>query len=147
MPGRGIPPSGTRAIVGRLRFPDAAGHRGGSMTEPEDRNVGIIREFRTNHGKVGGYFEGRPLLLLTVRGARTGAERTKPLAYLADDDRFVIFATKGGSPANPDWYHNVTANPDVTIEVGDRRLRARGRAAPEAERTPRHPQRGPQGPA
>src|SRR6266702_1664117 len=125
MPGRGIPPSGTRAIVGRLRFPDAAGHRGGSMTEPEDRNVGIIREFRTNQGKVGGYFEGRPLLLLTVRGARTGAERTKPLAYLADDDRFVIFATKGGSPANP----------DVTIEVGDRRLQARARVTDEPERT------------
>ena len=105
------------------------------MTEPEDRNVGIIREFRTNQGKVGGYFEGRPLLLLTVRGARTGAERTKPLAYLADDDRFVIFATKGGSPANPDWYHNVTANPDVTIEVGDRRLQARARVTDEPERT------------
>src|SRR2546430_10054077 len=99
------------------------------MTEREDRNAGIIQEFRTNHGKVGGYFEGRPLLLLTMRGARTGVERTTPLAYLADGERFVIFATKGGAPTNPDWYYNVSANPDVTIEVGDRRFPAKATMA------------------
>ncbi len=105
------------------------------MTEPEDRNAGIIQEFRTNHGKVGGYFEGRPLLLLTMRGARTGVERTTPLAYLADGERFVVFATKGGAPTNPDWYYNVSANPDVTIEVGDRRLPAKARVTAEPERS------------
>jgi deazaflavin-dependent oxidoreductase (nitroreductase family) len=105
------------------------------MTEREDRNTGIIQEFRTNHGKVGGYFEGRPLLLLTMRGAKTGRERTKPLAYLADGERYVIFATKGGAPTNPAWYHNVAANPDVTIEVGDQRIRAEARVAVEPERT------------
>src|SRR6266566_4832288 len=113
----------------------AADRRGGSMTDREDRNAGIIQEFRTNHGKVGGYFEGRPLLLLTMRGARTGAERTTPLAYLADGERFVIFATKGGAPTNPDWYYNVAANPEVTIEVGDRRLQATARVTAEPERT------------
>jgi len=105
------------------------------MTEREDRNAGIIQEFRTNHGKVGGYFEGRPLLLLTMRGAKTGVERTTPLAYLADGERFVIFATKGGAPTNPDWYYNVSANPDVTIEVGDRRLPAKARVTAEPERS------------
>jgi deazaflavin-dependent oxidoreductase (nitroreductase family) len=105
------------------------------MADPEDRNTGIIEEFRANHGKVGGYFEGRPLLLLTMRGAKSGAERTTPLAYLADGERFVIFATKGGAPTNPDWYYNVAANPEVTIEVGDRRLQAKARVTAEPERT------------
>jgi len=105
------------------------------MTEREDRNTGIIQEFRTNHGKVGGYFEGRPLLLLTMRGAKTGRERTTPLAYLADGERYVIFATKGGAPTNPAWYYNVAANPDVTIEVGDRRIQAEARVTNEPERT------------
>jgi len=105
------------------------------MTEREDRNTGIIQEFRTNHGKVGGYFEGRPLLLLTMRGAKTGRERTTPLAYLADGERYVIFATKGGAPTNPAWYYNVAANPDVTIEVGDRRIQAEARVTTEPERT------------
>ena len=105
------------------------------MADPEDRNTGIIEEFRANHGKVGGYFEGRPLLLLTVRGAKSGTERTTPLAYLADGERFAIFATKGGAPTNPDWYYNVAANPDVTIEIGDRRLQAKARVTAEPERT------------
>jgi len=105
------------------------------MTEREDRNTRIIQEFRTNHGKVGGYFEGRPLLLLTMRGAKTGRERTTPLAYLADGERYVIFATKGGAPTNPAWYYNVAANPDVTIEVGDRRIQAEARVTNEPERT------------
>jgi hypothetical protein len=71
------------------------------MVDREDRNAGIMKEFRTNHGKVGGYFEGRPLLLLTMRGAKSGKQRTTPLAYLADGERFVIFATKGGVPPTP----------------------------------------------
>jgi deazaflavin-dependent oxidoreductase (nitroreductase family) len=118
-----------------FRFTTVTMARGGSMADREDRNAGIIQEFRANHGKVGGYFEGRPLLLLTARGAKSGAERTTPLAYLADGERFVIFATKGGAPTNPDWYYNLAANPDVTIEVGDRRLPARARVTTEPERT------------
>ena len=70
-----------------------------------------------------------------MRGAKSGAERTTPLAYLADGERFVVFATKGGAPTNPDWYYNVAANPEVTIEVGDRRLHAKARVTAEPERT------------
>jgi deazaflavin-dependent oxidoreductase (nitroreductase family) len=104
------------------------------MPERNDRNAAIIDEFRANHGKVGGHFEGRPLLLLTARGARSGLERTTPLAYLPDGDRYVIFATKGGSPTHPSWYHNVAANPDVTVEVGDRRFPAKARVTTDPER-------------
>ncbi|MEX2203659.1 MAG: nitroreductase family deazaflavin-dependent oxidoreductase [Actinomycetota bacterium] len=83
-----------------------------------DRNARIIDEFHANEGRVGGYFEGHTLLLLHHRGAKTGRQRVNPLAYLPDGDRFVIFATKGGSPTNPDWYHNLMAHPDVEVEVG-----------------------------
>jgi deazaflavin-dependent oxidoreductase (nitroreductase family) len=83
-----------------------------------DRNTRIIEEFRTNEGRVGGYFEGHTLLLLHTKGAKSGQARVNPLAYLPDGDRLVIFATKGGSPTNPDWYHNLMAHPDVDVEVG-----------------------------
>jgi deazaflavin-dependent oxidoreductase (nitroreductase family) len=83
-----------------------------------DRNSGIIDEFRANEGRVGGYFEGHTLLLLHTVGAKSGQPRVNPVAYLPDGNRFVIFATKGGSPTNPDWYHNLMANPDVQVEVG-----------------------------
>jgi deazaflavin-dependent oxidoreductase (nitroreductase family) len=83
-----------------------------------DRNTGIIEEFHANEGRVGGYFEGHTLLLLHTVGAKSGQLRVNPVAYLPDGDRFVIFATKGGSPTNPDWYHNLLAHPDVEVEVG-----------------------------
>ena len=103
------------------------------MADREDRNTGIIEEFRANHGKVGGYFEGRPLLLLTMRGAKSGAERTTPLAYLADGERFVIFATKGGTwvamedPQNPSGPSSI----DVRQNGGHR--------SPSTPRRPRGP--------
>lgn len=87
-------------------------------TSPADFNAQIIEEFRANEGRVGGMFEGTPLLLLHHTGARSGASRVSPLAYLGDNGRFVVFASKGGAPTNPDWYHNLKASPDVTIEVG-----------------------------
>jgi deazaflavin-dependent oxidoreductase (nitroreductase family) len=83
-----------------------------------DWNKHIIEEFRTNEGRVGGGFEGAPLLLLHTTGRRSGKERVNPLMYLPDDDRWVIFASKGGHIAHPHWLHNVEANPDATIEVG-----------------------------
>jgi len=86
---------------------------------PEDYNASTIAEFRSNHGKVGGYFKGAPLLLLHTRGARTGKPRVKPVMYLNDLERYVVFASNGGAPKNPDWYHNLKAHPDVQIEVGD----------------------------
>ncbi|HSL11878.1 MAG TPA: nitroreductase/quinone reductase family protein [Actinomycetota bacterium] len=98
-----------------------------------DRNEAVIREFRANGGKVAS-FATQPLLLLTHRGAKTGAERTNPLAYFPDGERYVIVASKGGAPSNPDWYHNLKASPRVTIEVGTDRFEAEAREAEGAER-------------
>lgn len=93
-------------------------------TSPNDFNAQVIEEFRANAGRVGGPFENQPLLLLHHTGARTGAERINPLVYLRDGDRYVIFASKGGAPTNPGWYHNLKAQPEVTIEVGAESLSA-----------------------
>jgi deazaflavin-dependent oxidoreductase (nitroreductase family) len=87
-------------------------------TTPNDFNAQIIDEFRANDGRVGGMFENSPLLLLHHTGAKSGQSRVNPLAYLGDDGRYVIFASKAGAPTNPDWYYNLKAHPDVTIEVG-----------------------------
>jgi deazaflavin-dependent oxidoreductase (nitroreductase family) len=88
------------------------------VAERNDWNSKIIDEFRANSGVVGGMFENMPILLLTMTGAKSGNKRTTPLAYLLDGERYVIFATMGGAPTNPDWFHNLVANPDATIEVG-----------------------------
>ena len=87
-------------------------------TSPADFNAQIIEEFHANGGRVGGMFEGMPLLLLHHTGAKSGKSRINPLAYQADGGRYVIFASKAGAPTNPDWYHNLKAQPNVTIEVG-----------------------------
>jgi len=83
-----------------------------------DYNATIIEEFRANAGRVGGSFEGTPLLLLRHTGARSGEKRVNPLAYQRDDGRYVVFASKGGAPQNPGWYHNLKAHPNAAIEVG-----------------------------
>jgi deazaflavin-dependent oxidoreductase (nitroreductase family) len=87
-------------------------------TSPADFNARIIDEFHANEGVVGGMFEGVPLLLLHHTGAKSRKNRINPLAYQGDGGRYVVFASKGGAPTNPDWYHNLQANPNVTIEVG-----------------------------
>ena len=87
-------------------------------TSPADFNAQIIEEFRANDGRVGGMFEGGTLLLLHHTGAKSGQSRINPLGYLSDNGRYVIFASKAGAPTNPDWYHNLKAHPNVTIEVG-----------------------------
>ena len=87
-------------------------------TSPQDFNAQIIEEFRANQGVVGGPFEGATLLLLHHVGARSGKDRVNPLVYNRDGDRYVVFASKAGAPTNPDWYHNIKANPNITIEVG-----------------------------
>ena len=87
-------------------------------------NAALIDEFRANDGKVGGRFEGRPVLLLTTTGAKSGRQFTLPLVYLPDLERLLIFASKAGSPTNPDWYHNLVAHPTVTVEVGGDRYEA-----------------------
>ena len=88
------------------------------MADRNDWNHGIIEEFRANGGKVGGVWEGRRLLLLTTTGAKSGQRHTTPVTYLPDGDRLLIFGSKAGMPTHPDWYHNLVANPDVTVEVG-----------------------------
>ena len=98
-----------------------------------DHNQSVIAEFRANGGKVAS-FAKQPLLLLTHRGARSGAERTNPLAYFPDGDRYVIVASKGGAPTNPDWYHNLVANPKASIEVGTERFDVLARVAEGDER-------------
>src|SRR6476659_2912970 len=85
---------------------------------PPDFNDQIIEEFRANQGRVGGPFEGNLSVLVHHTGAKSGKSRVNPLAYLSDGGRYVVFASKGGSPTNPDWYHNLKAHPNVTIEVG-----------------------------
>jgi deazaflavin-dependent oxidoreductase (nitroreductase family) len=101
-----------------------------------DWNQKIIEEFRANGGDVGGPFEGLPLLLLHTTGAKTGHSRVNPLAYQVDGARLVVFASKGGAPTNPDWYHNLLANPRVSVEVGDdtRKVTARVAEGDERER-------------
>ena len=89
------------------------------MPEVTDWNRAIIDEFRANGGKVGGQFAGAPLLVLTTTGAKTGKQRTHPLVYLPDGDRLIVFASKGGAPTSPDWYHNLVAHQTATVEVGN----------------------------
>jgi deazaflavin-dependent oxidoreductase (nitroreductase family) len=83
-----------------------------------DFNEQVITEFRDNDGKVGGMFEGKALILLHHVGAKSGEARIAPLVYLPDGDRVVVFASKGGAPENPAWYHNLKAHPETTVEVG-----------------------------
>ena len=98
-----------------------------------DWNGKIVEEFRANKGRVAS-FARQPLLLLTHIGAKTGKQRTNPLAYFRDGDRYIIVASKGGAPTNPDWYYNLLANPQATIEVGNERLEVTAEPADPAER-------------
>ena len=99
-----------------------------------DWNSKIIEEFRANEGKVGGPFEGAPLLLLHTVGARTGQPRVNPMMYRPVPGGYAVFASKGGAPTNPDWYHNLLAHPDVTAEIGTATMQLRARVAEGAER-------------
>ena len=99
-----------------------------------DWNARTIAEFRSNHGKVGGPFEGAPLLLLHHIGARTGKPRINPVMYLKDRERYIIFASKGGADTNPDYYYNLKAHPDIQIEVGDKTIDVRAEEVTGLER-------------
>lgn len=103
--------------------------------EMQEFNNKIIAEFRANKGVVGDPFAGMPLLLLGTTGAKTGAARTNPLAYLNDGDRLMIIASFAGAANNPPWYHNLLANPEVTVEVGEDKFQARASVVDEPERT------------
>jgi len=99
-----------------------------------DFNRGVIDEFRANEGKVGGPFEGAPMILVTHRGAKSGTEYTTPLVYSRSGDAFVIIASKAGAPDDPQWFRNLQVNPDVTVEVGSERFAATARVAEGDER-------------
>ncbi|WSK82102.1 nitroreductase family deazaflavin-dependent oxidoreductase [Amycolatopsis sp. NBC_01286] len=94
------------------------------LTEVRAMNQGVAEEFRANEGVVGGMFEGKNVLLLTTIGAKSGEERLSPLVYTRDGDRLVIAASMGGAPKNPAWFHNLVANPKVTLEVGTEKFEA-----------------------
>jgi deazaflavin-dependent oxidoreductase (nitroreductase family) len=114
-----------------------------SQTDPNAArnaiNVDVIEQFRKNNGKIeSGMFKGARLLLLTTKGAKSGQTRVNPLAFTRDGDNYVVIASKGGAPSHPDWYHNVVAHPEVTVEVstreGTRQFAARARVAEGEER-------------
>lgn len=100
-----------------------------------DWNEKVIKEFRENAGKVGGPFANANLLLLHTTGAKSGLERVNPLAYTTEGERYVVVASKGGAPTHPDWYRNIVANPEVSVEVGTEQFKARATIAEEPERT------------
>ena len=104
------------------------------MPDVNDFNAAIIAEFRANGGKVGGQFEGAPLLLLHSTGAKSGTERINPMMYRALGDSFAVFASKAGAPDNPAWFHNLCAQPDATVEVGPETVAVRARVAKGSER-------------
>jgi len=105
------------------------------MNVVNDRNKNIIDEFRAHEGKVGGPFEGKTLLLLHTKGARSQQERINPVAYIRDGDRLAVIASKGGAPTNPDWYYNILASPQLTVEVGMESFNVHAEVAKEPERT------------
>ncbi|GCE28318.1 hypothetical protein KDA_38020 [Dictyobacter alpinus] len=103
------------------------------MNEYKDFNKQLIAEFRANGGKItSGQFAGAPLILLTTVGAKSGQPHTSPVAYIPDGDRILIVASKAGAPTHPDWYHNLVANPRVTVELGSERFEAQA-TVPQGE--------------
>ncbi len=100
----------------------------------QDWNAGVIAEFRKNRGKVGGQFEGAPVLLINHKGAHSGKPRTNPVMYLRDGNRYLVFASKGGAPSNPDWYYNLKKHPEVKIEVGTETIEVHADELKGAER-------------
>ena len=99
-----------------------------------DFNQKVIEDFRANAGKVGGQFAGAPMVLLTTKGAKSGKTYVNPLVYTRDRNNYVIIASFAGGPKNPAWYHNLVANPVVTLEIGAERFQAKASIASGAER-------------
>jgi deazaflavin-dependent oxidoreductase (nitroreductase family) len=103
------------------------------MPDTNDWTRQTVEEFRANKGHVGGVWEGRPLLLLTTTGAKSGQRRTNPVMYLHEGGHLYIFASKGGAPTDPDWYRNLLAHPEVTVEIGDQTSQAIAKPVTGAE--------------
>lgn len=104
------------------------------MAERDDWNRKIIEEFRDNEGRVGGPFEGMPMILVHSTGAKSGAERVHPMVYQAVGDAWAVFASKAGAPTNPDWYHNLVAHPNATAELGTDTVQVTARVVSGDER-------------
>ena len=104
------------------------------MSELNDFNEQVVKEFRANQGKVGGQLANMPVLLLTMTGAKSGRTITKPLVYTKDGDRIVVIASFAGAPKNPAWHNNLVANPVATVEVGSERFRVRAALTTGEER-------------
>jgi len=104
------------------------------MTDANAWNTQVIAEFRANEGKVGGRYEGAPVLLLHTTGAKSGAERINPMMYQNVGDKIAVFASKGGAPTNPDWFHNLVAHPEVVAEIGTEKVSMTAKVAPKSER-------------
>ncbi|MGH7779015.1 MAG: nitroreductase family deazaflavin-dependent oxidoreductase [Candidatus Binataceae bacterium] len=104
------------------------------MADMNDFNRKVIDEFRASGGKVGPPFAGAPMILLTTKGAKSGRTYTTPLVYSRDGDRLVIIASKAGAPKHPDWYHNLIANPVITVEVGAEKFQVKAHVTSGAER-------------
>lgn len=104
------------------------------MADQNDYNRQLIEEFRANRSKGGGQFDGRPLLLLTTIGAKSGQRRTTPMMYIPDNDRWLVIASNIGAPTHPDWYRNLVAHPEVTVEVGTKTFDATAVVTQGAER-------------
>jgi len=117
-----------------LRWADD--EEGAAVPGVNDFNKQIIEEFRANGGKLGGNFEGAPMLLLHHKGAKTGSERVNPVMYRPVGNSLAIFASKGGAPTNPDWYYNLRAHPETTVEVGTETIPVVARVADDIERAP-----------
>lgn len=100
-----------------------------------DWNKPIIEEFYANAGKVGGRFEGKPLLLLHSTGAKSGKTHLTPAVYTKDGERFVVTASFAGAHHHPDWYHNLVANPLASVEIGTEKFLVRAEVVPEPDRT------------
>lgn len=105
------------------------------MSEVNEWNKAIIKEFRENGGKVGGQFENADLILLHTIGAKSGLERINPVAYFTDNGNYVVIASKAGAPDNPDWYHNIVAHPEFSVEVGTEQFPVQAIVAEEPART------------
>ena len=104
------------------------------MTDFNEFNQGVISEFRANDGIVSGAFAGAPMILVNHHGARSGKEYTAPLVYTRDGDNYIVIASKGGAPDDPQWFRNLVANPDVTVEVGTETIPVRAHVAEGDER-------------
>ena len=104
------------------------------MTDQNTYNRQLIEEFRADRDKGGGAMKGRPLLLLTTTGAKSGQLRTKPMMFIPDGDRLLVIASNAGAAIHPDWYRNLVAHPEVTVEVGNETFKAIATVAEGLER-------------